>query len=696
MKIIDCHIENFGKLSDAHYSFEPGLNIFGEPNGSGKSTLAAFIKVMFFGFAGEGKRSVPENERKRFKPWQGGVYGGQLVFENKGSTYRIVRTFGAKDKDDTFVLYDTKTNLESDSFSTNIGEELLLIDHDSFCRTVYIAAGDCETETTDRISAKLGNLAHNTDDVNNYDTVKKKLSDMINAMSPTRKTGMIYKKKERLAALREESRGEKTVDEAVLLLKSKRDDAKQLRDSLKNRQAEIQANINRQLANTELISKKKTYGDILNRWNQAKEGYEESADFFRGNVPDETEVAEMLNRCGELGGIKRHMEALHVNEEQKAKEKLLEEQLENISSAQNKNETKKTAKLPIVMAGTLILIILGLVLSNIWLALCSLIFLIPFIMSGTKKEEKAVKENYLPDDAEPEKIREELYSLRKDRADYEKLKQDKEQMEHTVSNYIKNLGFEMETDMSAQLFSIRDKARELADAKKWYNRQEEEKRNFEENNDIESFEKIEGDKPDKLENYYNELGEVTQSLEKAIEDISDYNVRIDKALNECELIAEAGDEAKRLGEEIDRDLHRLEVITKTRDFLDRAKETFDSKYMKPVMDGFKKYYKCISGSEADAYSINARMELSVMELGNDRDIKLLSSGYRSLIGICMRMALVDAMYTEEKPFVVFDDPFVYLDEEKRRGGMDFLKILSKEYQIIYFTCNKDRGKAFEN
>ena len=35
----------------------------------------------------------------------------------------------------------------------------------------------------------------------------------------------------------------------------------------------------------------------------------------------------------------------------------------------------------------------------------------------------------------------------------------------------------------------------------------------------------------------------------------------------------------------------------------------------------KKYYKCISGSEADAYSINARMEISVKELGNDRDRK---------------------------------------------------------------------------
>lgn len=695
MKIIDCHIENFGKLSNVYYSFEPGLTIFGEPNGSGKSTLAAFIKVMFFGFAGEGKRSVPENERKRFKPWQGGVYGGQLAFENKGNTYRIVRTFGAKDKDDTFVLYDTKTNLESDAFSSNIGEELLLIDHDSFCRTVYIAAGDCETETTDRISAKLGNLAHNTDDINNYDTVKKKLSDMINAMSPTRKTGIIYKKKERLAILKEEARGEKTVDEAVKQLKGKRDEAKSLRDSLKERQTKIQNNINSQLAVAELFSKKRSYDDILNRWNKAKESYEESLEFFQGNVPDETEVTEMLNKCAELAGIKRHMEALHVNEEQKAKEKLLEEQLENVSCAQNKNETKKISKLPIAIAGTALLVILGLVLSNIWLALCSLIFIFPFILTAAKGKEKAVIENNLPDDAALEKIREELYSLRKDRADYEKLDKNREQLACSIKKYIHSLGFDEEADMSAQLFSIRDKERELAEAKKWYNTQDEEKKSFEEKNDVRAFEKLEGDKPGKLEHYYDELGEVTQSLEKAIEDISDYNVRIDRALNECELIAEAGDEAKKLAEEIDRDMRRLEVITKTRNFLDNAKEAFDSKYMKPVMDGFKKFYQCISGREADAYSINARMELSVMELGNDRDIKLLSSGCRSLAGICMRMALVDAMYTEEKPFVVFDDPFVYLDEEKRKGAMDFLRLLSREYQIIYFTCSKDRAEALK-
>ena len=50
MKLISCHIENFGKLSDVTINFEDGFNLFHEPNAWGKSTLAAFLRVMFYGF----------------------------------------------------------------------------------------------------------------------------------------------------------------------------------------------------------------------------------------------------------------------------------------------------------------------------------------------------------------------------------------------------------------------------------------------------------------------------------------------------------------------------------------------------------------------------------------------------------------------------------------------------------------------
>ena len=113
MKIISCHIENFGKLHDCTLHFADGLNTFCEENGWGKSTFAAFVRAMFYGLEGDRKRSIEENERKRYAPWQGGVFGGQLTFEANGKEYRISRVFRDKDVNDEFELREVKTNLIS-------------------------------------------------------------------------------------------------------------------------------------------------------------------------------------------------------------------------------------------------------------------------------------------------------------------------------------------------------------------------------------------------------------------------------------------------------------------------------------------------------------------------------------------------------------------------------------------------------
>ncbi|MCR5425630.1 MAG: AAA family ATPase, partial [Lachnospiraceae bacterium] len=89
MKLISCHIENFGRLSDYSLSFAEGLHTICRENGWGKSTLAVFLRVMLYGFENEGKRSTEENERKRFRPWQKGTYGGTLTFEAGGRTYEV-------------------------------------------------------------------------------------------------------------------------------------------------------------------------------------------------------------------------------------------------------------------------------------------------------------------------------------------------------------------------------------------------------------------------------------------------------------------------------------------------------------------------------------------------------------------------------------------------------------------------------
>ena len=104
MRLLNLHVENFGALHDYRLEFSRGLQVLHHENGWGKSTLAVFIKAMFFGLPATSKRSLDENERKKYTPWQGGAFGGSLEFECAKGKFRIERSFGDKEKDDSFAL----------------------------------------------------------------------------------------------------------------------------------------------------------------------------------------------------------------------------------------------------------------------------------------------------------------------------------------------------------------------------------------------------------------------------------------------------------------------------------------------------------------------------------------------------------------------------------------------------------------
>ena len=205
MKLLSCRIENFGKLKDFTYYFEEDLSVLFAENGWGKSTFAAFLKVMFYGFDGENRRNEDGNERVRFRPWGGGVYGGSVTFTRGGRTYRVLRTFGSRKKDDTFALFDEETGLTSGDFSDRIGEELFGIDRESFRRTVFWSQSDHETAATTSIQAKIGGLGAQQDDLPAYDAAVKRLQREIERLRPDRASGLIRKKEDRLTVLEAEA-----------------------------------------------------------------------------------------------------------------------------------------------------------------------------------------------------------------------------------------------------------------------------------------------------------------------------------------------------------------------------------------------------------------------------------------------------------------------------------------------------------
>ena len=179
MKLLNCSVSNFGCLTDLSLSFIDGFNLLYAPNGSGKSTLAVFIKAMLYGLPVTGKRDITENERKRYKPWHGGPDGGALEFEAEGRLYRIERFFGAKEKDDTFVIYDLATGKPTERYTAKVGEELFGVDADGFERSLYLSQRmPFIGPDNNTIRARLGSLLDSSEDLGSFEMADDLLDDV--------------------------------------------------------------------------------------------------------------------------------------------------------------------------------------------------------------------------------------------------------------------------------------------------------------------------------------------------------------------------------------------------------------------------------------------------------------------------------------------------------------------------------------
>lgn len=895
MRLISCYIENFGKMSDVSFNFRQGLNVICQDNGWGKSTLAAFIKAMLYGFEDEKSRDELKNERKRYKPWQGGVYGGRLEFEADGNVYVATRIFGTKEKDDRFDLRRKDTNLESNDFTSMLGEELFQLDSRSFARTVYISQSDCETYATDGINAKIGNLAEDTGDINNYETVNKNLTDLLNQMSPTRKTGSINKMRDEISRLEESVRAGQSVGRTIDEVQERLHRQYVEQQTFKEEQTELLERQKKIAAYKEIQAKKDRYSELCEAYILRKGSMEEMKKYFPGKIPEESELEKYIAESSRLsameetvnlyrltdaerirvqelgsmfqGGVPGAEELQHMDEEIKklqeirlelAKQQLspseqkqwqgyeerfcegvpdqqeLEEILSGWSSCIEKKSVIKQKKLNyetlqnvalagaaennrsrggrgslqmavslictffgVVMIvagllfegnpGTMLMTIVGVLLTAIGVCLMIIgrrqisivrdkeqetadgpdgldelrqeieddeIFIeqmeqavdgflerngityyreteILDCLYSLKADiraysdldrkrnlskERELQERYKEAAAGLQEfferfypgkvVRQEAFSERLDELksacrEYERLNVKQGNFTEAVKNYgrlndkledyVCALSMLPQKELGGQLMEIQKRLHHLNMALQEFNIAKKKKQEFEQRENMESIMQVMSpEDAGDLDEINGRLKEISLKLEKIYQYIAGYNRQLEGLRELSDSVAEDEGALKALRGEYGDALKKYGLLEKTRDFLEQAKISFTARYTAPLKESFGKYYEMISSEGSGRFFMDANANVTVDEKGMQREPRFFSAGYRDLIGICMRMALVDAMYQADKPFVIFDDPFANLDGGKLEGALQFLEEIGEEYQVLYFTCHESR------
>lgn len=793
-----CHILGFGKLQDFTYDFSEGFNLICTENGWGKSTFAAFLRAMFYGLPQTTKKNLDEAERKKYKPWNGGVMGGSLVFEVNGKEYRAERTFGKKEAEDTFRLIDLSTNLESGDFSAELGKELFGLDKEAYSRSTYLPQNRIFVDgMNDSIARKLGKMAEGEDDGGNYEKAYEILEELRKKYIPDRQKD----EKGYVAELKKEM----TKTGAKLAkCRESRENAKKWREleqksTAQRKDAEAKLALCREKLAAAMryeayAERKKSYTGLLATEEKLRVRKESMQGLFRVGVPDLSELRQCRHEAeeasvlsGELRSYYLDMGELRELEEFREKfgddtpsdedirqciqaEREMREALRRTeeqcrteeSAAKQAKRKKKTGICLLVIALVLAAAFAGIGLlhgknneanttqaavavdvqvqenagvsdSLLWFAGAGCCLLLGLFFAGSVLKQGSVAKNAERrqggcvaeiDDiwrmgARGRQLQEKygpagdtdvtgcLYRLAEELQRYEVLAEKqanrercmgkREALLHRTKELLARYGFDG-ADVSGQLHILENRTEEFVRISAEYADAAKKREDFEGENPPEEFMNLTVPEESCMQ-LQQEERELTELIDEVSKEEKDCRDRAEDFEETAEVESETEALYAELSERAEAKQREHDLIVRTRDCLKQAKESFSSRYLRGLATGFGKYVALLGDEDLsksmaghlDSVQTDIDLNVQITAYGEQKELGYFSTGTKDLMGLCMRFALVDAMFSEERPFLVLDDPFVNLDKEKTERAVRFLKETADNYQILYLVCHESRA-----
>nr|WP_314633244.1 AAA family ATPase [uncultured Oribacterium sp.] len=673
MIIEACHIAQFGKWKDADFSFSPGKNSFLWDNGYGKTSFIYFFKLMFYGVSGDRKQDLEENERKHYMPFQGASFGGRIIFRIGEKRYRLERSFGLKKSEDSFRLFDEDSGKESKDYSENIGEELFSLDAESFQRVCMISHEDLHFSMNSRMHAKLGNVAEDQEDMKKFQQVQNILKDGINALSPNRRTGNIFKLKMQEEELSSGLCGKEALENAVLSIEKEVLSLTEKEAHRKEEGKRLEEELSQRISEKDSLGKWMSYAQKKEEWEKAEYRYENALKWYYqerfSEIPEEKKALlwkeEMQSLQEQIRSIKKEIE--------KASEIGGENNSVQNTGAEVRIERELSGTSPAVLfalAGlglVFVLLFFG-KLFGMPLGLPSALFLLLGILSlslcfflwwNGEQKRRTWKE-----------------------------KQEEEESRQRKQQAIRFASLEELLSRFHKLEDMQDLEREEGDRKEEFLRFVEEEGGEQAFSLLEEKQK-EWEEGPSLEESRRKLEEFRKEEEERREEIRKKRAEREAKVRDLEFLEEQERLLEQKKEEREALEKRYNLLQKTKAYLEMAKERFALQYKEPILEAFQKYFQSIC-TEPLQFQMSEDLELSFVDRGLSREQGYLSEGLQDLCRFCQKLAIFDAMFREEKAFLLLDDPFSHLDEKNGARARALLEELAKSRQIFYFTCSEER------
>ena len=669
MKLLSCYVSSFGNLKDFSYDFTDGLNTVKQDNGWGKSTFASFIKAMFYGL-NDSKRTVEENERKRFLPWNSTEkFGGNLTFLWNGQKFKIERFFGNKESEDTVKLYDLATNkiFTEGKAVEDIGKRVFSIDEEGYLSTTYFSQKDFEIKSNTSITAKYNEI-YETGDAEAFNDALNKLDAKIKELKSRGDKGKIAELKRSISAVNDSIERTKLSVQAAGELKRDLETVKTESENLGKNIKELTLKLEsagKKEAEREREKRRAAINAELNEIAEKKAGF---LRVLNGRTLSENQIEDCEKCIADLRNVDVRLKTLKADISEFA--------------PSEKAETKPNKTLPILAAASGVGLILGAVLvflGYLWtlsftvLGAIAGVFAIAKILSARSKTlNERESKNKLA----------EIYE-RKTR-DLKECEESQRQLVNGLDAFFNGFDFAGGISYEQKVVALKDAVKTVRECERLTDKL---------NAELSELNQLGTGTETKETESVSELNEklkvATEWYRQKVSEAERIKTRIDALELAADSLIDAENRRAELKEQLADSEKRLKILTLTMDYMVKADETLKTKYRAPLQESLNKYVKMIAGDNMSV-SIDTDMKVAVSAFGAERETEFFSKGYRNLFEICKRLALTDILFTAEKPFIVLDDPFYNLDDEKLKESLSLIKKLSAEYQILYLVCHESR------
>lgn len=302
---------SFGKLNGESLELTDGLNVICAPNESGKSTWCAFIRAMLYGIdSAERQKARHLPDKLRYAPWSGAAMQGEMELSAGGKDITITRATKLKSAPmREFSAVYTGTNVPVEGLdAANAGEMLTGASREVFKRSAFVEQGSIAVSSSPELEKRIGAIVSTGDENCSFTEADEQLRAWQRSRRYNRR-GKLPELEERMAETK------KRLAELDSLANESERLTQQLEQGRQNcRQLENEITESRKTARRDALSNLQNLRKELNAANEAHEKADDERDARRAVLcgcvigerqPDEVaaEVKADTAKCLELKEI---------------------------------------------------------------------------------------------------------------------------------------------------------------------------------------------------------------------------------------------------------------------------------------------------------------------------------------------------------------------------------------------------------